>query len=132
MEIFDSDGVKRAVQFSASELQPGLSFFSEDKDFIQVGAWRYPSGKELAKHSHNYLPRQITHTQEFIFIVKGSLKASIFDSKKVSVTSLILRQGDGLVLLSGGHGYEILSEDTVVIECKNGPYKGADKDRTRF
>ena len=36
------------------------------------------------------------------------------------------------MLLECGHGYTILSDDTKVIEIKNGPYLGADVDRRRI
>jgi hypothetical protein len=43
-----------------------------------------------------------------------------------------LERGDTIILLNGGHGYEILSDNTKVLEVKNGPYVGADKDRERL
>ena len=41
-------------------------------------------------------------------------------------------EGDILILLTGGHGYEILTEGTQVLEVKNGPYVGAEADRRRL
>jgi len=37
-----------------------------------------------------------------------------------------------LILLKGGHGYEILEDGTRVLEVKNGPYPGAEVDRRRL
>jgi hypothetical protein len=45
---------------------------------------------------------------------------------------MIVDEGDILILLQGGHGYEILEDGTQVLEVKNGPYIGADLDRRRF
>ena len=39
---------------------------------------------------------------------------------------------EAMALLRHGHGYEILENDTRVLEIKNGPYPGAERDRVRF
>ena len=89
-------------------------------------------GKSLSPHIHNHVPRTTGHTQEFIFVRKGRLLTRIFDKEQKPVTEIEMEAGDMLVLLSGGHGYDILEDDTQVIEVKNGPYPGAEADRTRF
>jgi hypothetical protein len=42
----------------------------------------------------------------------------------------VLETGDVILLVSGGHGFEML-EDSEMIEVKQGPYTG-DSDKTRF
>jgi len=51
---------------------------------------------------------------------------------EVFVEELTVKQGDTLILLNSGHGYEILEDGTQVLEIKNGPYLGAERDRRRF
>ncbi len=132
MQVIKSSGHKIALKFGQADIKDGLSFFSEPNDYIQVGGWRYTKGKKLSSHIHNLCRREIGGTQEFIYVVKGRLKASIYDDKENLIESLVLEAGEGLVLFCGGHGYQILQDDTVVIETKNGPYPGADIDRRRF
>ena len=48
------------------------------------------------------------------------------------VAELEVKGGDVIILLRGGHGYDILEDGTQVLEIKNGPYVGPDKDRRRF
>jgi len=48
------------------------------------------------------------------------------------VAELVIGTGDVAILLRGGHGYEILEDGTEVLEVKNGPYVGADRDRRRL
>ena len=112
--------------------QEGLQFYSGEEDFVQVGTWRYPAGQVLKAHKHNRVNRSITHTQEVVFVRKGSVKATVYDPEGKPVEHLLLCEGDTLVLLNGGHGYEILDNDTQVLEVKNGPYLGAEIDRTRL
>ena len=45
---------------------------------------------------------------------------------------IIVSQGEVIILLRGAHGYEILEDNTQVLEFKNGPYLGAEIDRKRI
>lgn len=110
----------------------GLNFFSEDEDFIQVGVWGYGAGKELKAHIHNEVKREVQWTQEVLFVRSGKLRANIFNTNEEKVAELEVGAGDVIILLRGGHGYEILEENTKVLEIKNGPYVGADEDRRRI
>ena len=110
----------------------GLSFFSDDKDFIQVGVWGYDSGKELKAHIHNEVKREVFWTQEVLFVRKGKIRADIYDTKSKKIDSIFVNEGDVIILLRGAHGYEIIENGTQVLEIKNGPYVGADLDRRRI
>ena len=110
----------------------GLNFFSEDEDFIQVGTWGYDSGKNLKAHIHNHVKREVNWTQETLFVKKGRIRADIYNTKSEKLKSIHVNAGDIIVLLRGAHGYEVLEDDTQVLEIKNGPYVGADLDRRRI
>lgn len=117
---------------SAAVWNEGLNFFSSDDDFIQVGVWGYSSGKELKAHIHNEVPREVLWTQEVLFVRKGKIRANIFSTLESKVAELIAEAGDILILLRGGHGYDVLEDGTEVLEVKNGPYVGPDRDRRRI
>lgn len=110
----------------------GLNFFSNDDDFIQVGIWGYGAGKELKAHIHNEVKREVLWTQEVLFVRQGKIRANIFDTQEKKVAELEVNTGDVIILLRGGHGYDILEEGTQVLEIKNGPYVGPDRDRRRL
>lgn len=132
MRTISSGGVRLAVLVTGEDHKKGLNFCSEDTDFIQVGFWGYDSGKELVAHWHNYVERTVTRTQEVVHVMKGRVKSLVYSKEELLIEEVILEAGDTLVLLDGGHGYEILEDNTCVLEVKNGPYVGADKDRRRF
>jgi len=110
----------------------GLNFFSQDSDFIQAGVWGYNAGKELKAHIHNPVVREVAWTQELLFVRTGKIRARVYDTSEKKVAELIVSAGDLILLLRGGHGYEILEDGTQVLEVKNGPYVGAELDRRRF
>ncbi len=130
--VIEADGERLAVYLPATSWTEGLNFFSEDSDFVQVGVWGYDKGTKLQPHVHNEVRREITRTQEVIFVKNGKVAASIFDEDGTLIERLVLGPGEALVLLKGGHGYEILEDGTQVLEIKNGPYPGAEADRRRL
>jgi len=130
-EIKDGD-VVLARHVTSEEWTKGLKFFSGDGDFVQVGVWGYDAGKKLLAHAHNRVPREVTFTQEVLYIRKGRIRARIFNAKRELVNEREVHEGDIIALMYGGHGYTILEDGTQVLEVKNGPYVGAEKDRVRF
>lgn len=131
-EIIERNGERLAIYLPASSWEKGLTFLSEDADFIQVGTWRYDNGQRLQPHIHNEIKREVLTTQEAIFVKSGRVAAYVFDEKENLVRRVELHPGDLLILLKGGHGYEILEDNTYVLEIKSGPYPGAEVDRRRI
>jgi hypothetical protein len=130
-EVISAAGRLLAYRIAA-DVAPGLQAYSDDGDFIQVLSWRYDQGKQLLPHIHNEVPRASTVTQEAVIVLSGSLEASVYDDNRQLVKTVELTAGETMVFLAGGHGYQILADDTRVIEVKDGPYPGAEADRTRF
>lgn len=66
------------------------------------------------------------------YVKQGSMKVTLFDNERRIISEFILNQGDLAIYAYGGHGYEILSDDTQIIEAKNGPFIGVDEDKEKF
>lgn len=132
MHPIKQNGLLLAVQFGVNDIKAGLNFFTDEKDFIQVGGWRYDKDKILQAHKHNFVERKVTRTQEFVFVIHGNMKVTLYDEDERFVEEVILTASEGMILLAGCHGYHILSDDTIVLEIKNGPYPGAEVDRKRI
>jgi len=90
----------------------------------------YGAGKVIPAHTHNPVLRQVSYTQEALFIRKGRVRVDFYSHAREYRTSRILGPGDVILLISGGHGFEVL-EDLNMVEVKQGPYAG-EKDKTRF
>ena len=131
-KLIESNGTRLAIYLPSSSWSKGLTFLSDDKDFIQVGIWGYDKNTKLQPHIHNEVRREISRTQEVIFVKSGGLAAHIFDEEGNFVERLELGSGDVLILIGGGHGYEILDDETYVLEIKNGPYPGTEVDRRQL
>ncbi len=130
-KIIDN-GLTLAIIVRSEDWIEGLNVISADEDFQQVVFWGYQKDHVLQPHVHLLAPRQILKTQEVIFIRQGRLRADIFGADEKLFASVELREGDTALFLNGGHGYHILEDNTKVLEVKNGPYLGAEKDRKRI
>ncbi len=130
IEYRDAAGYLLAYKIP-SDPDPGLTPYSDDVDFIQALHWRYDAGKMLQAHEHLHVPRNATHTQEVIVVLRGRVRTTVYDAAHHVVATVEVAPGEAMALLQHGHGYEILENDTRVLEIKNGPYPGAEKDRVR-
>jgi len=110
----------------------GLNFITPDEMFVQVGSWWYDKGKKLASHIHNDFDRIASRTQESVYVKRGSMKVVLYTEQKEYMQEYILFKGDLAVFAYGGHGYEILEDDTQIIESKNGPFIDVETDKTKF
>ncbi len=110
--------------------KPGIHFFSPDDLSQQLAYMRHPTGKIIQPHVHNPVPREVEYTQEVLFIKKGRLRVDFYNNHQEYLESRLLEAGDVILLVTGGHGFEVV-EEIEMIEVKQGPYVG-EKDKTRF
>src|SRR3954452_24926285 len=100
------------------------TFLTPDEAIQQVGFVVHPRGAEVRRHYHLPLERSIVGTPEVLIVREGRCRLDVYDDDLEPVGSIELEQGDIMVMVGGGHGFEML-EDTVLVEVKQGPYMGA-------
>jgi len=110
--------------------QSGISFFTQDENILQVGYMGYEPNKSIQPHIHNQYKRETIGTQEVIYIKEGKVKVNLYDDNKEFISDRELYTGDCILLIGGGHGFEVI-EPTKMIEIKNGPH-AHDQDKIRF
>lgn len=119
-----------AIIIRNSHYGEGIEFITPDDYSQQLAYMHHPAGKKIDAHIHNEVHRSIHFTQEVLVIKKGKLRVDFYITKQKYLESRILYTGDIILLVSGGHGFEVL-EETEMIEIKQGPYAG-EGDKTRF
>lgn len=130
IENIKHNGNLLAIIIPAEFEKPGIHFFTPNDLSQQLAYMHHPSGKIIEPHVHNPVPREVEFTQEVLFLKRGKLRVDFYDDKKNYLDSRILKEGDVILLATGGHGFEVL-EEIEMIEVKQGPYTG-DEDKTRF
>jgi hypothetical protein len=132
METIKHNGQILTIIYRDGDWVEGLNFITPNELFVQVGSWWYPKGKKLASHVHNDFERKAMRTQEMTYVKKGSMKVLLYDENKKYLQDFVLNEGDLAVFAYGGHGYEILDDNTKIIEAKNGPFVDVETDKTKF
>jgi hypothetical protein len=109
------------------------NFLTGSDNPLQLGVNFYSTGETIKAHYH--LPRHLENNsqiQEFLLIGEGRTKLILFDADDhTPFTDVELGPGDMVLLLAGGHGFEVL-EPTKIVEVKQGPYDGRAKDKVVF
>ena len=132
MQQIKHEGKIISIIYRDEDWVRGLNFITPGDMFVQVGSWWYEKGKVLDKHIHKEFDRVATRTQECVYVRKGSMKVTLYTESLVEMEQFVLNAGDLAVFAYGGHGYEILEDDTQIIESKNGPFIDVDTDKSRF
>jgi hypothetical protein len=132
MKKYEFNNELYCIVYRDEDWVKGLNFITSEDCFIQAGSWWYDKGKILDSHTHNEFERKAYRTQETVFVMQGKMKVSLFTESHEFLDEYILNKGDLAVFIYGGHGYEILEDDTKIIETKNGPFTGVENDKVKF
>jgi hypothetical protein len=91
----------------------------------QVGFIVYPKNGVIARHFHKPLERHIVGMAEVVMVRSGYCQIEVYDESLSLVARRDLYEGDVVLMVGGGHGFQI-KEDTVLLEIKQGPYLGVE------
>jgi hypothetical protein len=106
------------------------TFVTPDSYYQQGGFVVYPAGGEVPRHMHLPLQRHLVGTPETLIIRKGVVEADLYAMDKSFLSTVVLNEGDMILLVSGGHCFRF-REDAVLFEIKQGPYTGL-KEKEMF
>lgn len=131
-EYFKKGDILLAIVIRNDEKAPeGTTFLTDSSNEFQVGFSSYKKKHVIKSHIHQKTEKIIKRTQEAIFIKKGSVMVEVLDDKGKKVSDVIMKKGDIIIFISGGHGFKIL-DDSEIFEIKQGPYMGHEQDKKVF
>lgn len=105
----------------------GVKFLTPDDYPLQIGLIQHKEDKIIKAHKHAEIDAHIKcQMQEFIYVEKGKVKVKIYDNGFSLIKTIMLRQGDFMLQISGGHEFFIY-KNSRLIEVKQGPYSGQEK-----
>jgi hypothetical protein len=128
IEKIEFDGKVFALISRHDQAQDGVNFVTPPSNPLQVGILKHRQGAKVKPHTHRKLPRTIDEVQEVLYIEYGELETDFYDESGCKLGSVILKAGDTILLISGGHGFNIL-QDCKIVEVKQGPYSGVEEDK---
>ena len=130
IEQINFEGQQLAIIVYDNFEESGVHFFTNAGMSQQLAYMNHPKGKMIDPHVHNPIKREVQYTQEVLFIKSGMLRVDFYSNSQVYLESRVLSKGDVILLMTGGHGFEVL-DNLQMFEVKQGPYAG-DLDKTRF
>jgi hypothetical protein len=129
IECVQCDGITLAYLIRGESDSDATTFLTPPELGFQAGFIAYGSGNQIQRHVHKRIERRVADSSEFLLLKKGRCIVDIYDDSRNLVATRELRAGDSLLLVAGGHGFQLL-EDTVFLEIKQGPYVGVgEKER---
>jgi hypothetical protein len=105
-------------------------FFTPNNYSQQLGFLKFKKNHEIIPHYHNPIKRIVNYTRETLIIRSGAIRVDFYEKNKKYLKSRILKSGDIILLVSGGHGFHVLKK-TDLVEIKQGPYNPK-SDKNRF
>jgi mannose-6-phosphate isomerase-like protein (cupin superfamily) len=119
-----------ALILSHKFAESGTHFLTPSDLSQQLAYMHHPAGKIIEPHIHKPAHREVQYTQEVLLIKNGKMRVDFYGEQQQYLESRVLEQGDVILLIKGGHGFEVL-EELEMIEVKQGPYLG-EQDKVRF
>src|SRR5271157_3514865 len=105
-QIKDSQQIIAIIVRGSFEKE-GISFVTPNDFSQQLAYMNHPKGKIIPPHVHNPVSRQVLYTNEVLFIKKGLLRVDFYNDGREYLQSKILGPGDVILLVGGGHGFEV-------------------------
>ena len=101
-----------------------------ENEYLQLAILKLPNGKTFKPHKHILHEKKTNIAQESWFVYKGKVKCIFYDLDDTIISEEIIKEGHFSMTFRGGHNYEILEDNTLVLEYKTGPYLGVEMDKT--
>lgn len=128
IEKIEWKGETLALILRSKHESEGASFITSAENSIQLGVLKYSRGTKINPHVHKKSPRTVNDVQEVLHIEYGKVETEFYETTGKKIGSTVLNSGDTILLLSGGHGFNV-TEDLKMIEVKQGPYRGVGEDK---
>lgn len=131
MERIESNREVIAIIIRNASVIEGIKFFSPPEFSQQLALISRKKDYTIKRHAHKLVARQVLVTQEVLHILSGRIEVTLYDKQKKLIDTVELKQGDTILLVTGGHGIKFL-EDSRLLEVKQGPYSEVDGDKECF
>lgn len=99
---------------------------------LQLAFLPLKKGQTFKAHKHIDKRVEINGTSESWIVLRGKVRAILYDLDDSVLEEVELNQGDCSITIcpvGAGHNYLCLEDDTLVAEYKTGPYMGIEKDK---
>lgn len=122
------NGILLTINRKSEISEDRIDLCDEDK-YLQISTKKLSRTTKFKAHKHLPLDRNTDITQEAWIVLEGRIKASFYDIDNSLILETDLFAGDCAVVFRAGHSFEVMVDNTILYEVKNGPYYGQQKDK---
>src|SRR2546428_12375342 len=108
IEHIRDGGRPLAIILRAAYEPESIEFLTSQDESLQLGVMRRPKGHVITPHLHKPVERTVQYTYEALYIVRGRVAASLFNTRRGGVTRRELADGGCGMLMYRGHGLRLL------------------------
>jgi hypothetical protein len=124
-----------AIMIRNGSVKEPLAFPSPASFPLQLGIHNRKKEESVIPHFHlplNLIDEKIKElsVQEFIYLESGKIQVEVYDHQGKLFKQVVLLPKD-MIMLNSGHSISFL-EDSRIIEIKQGPYRGKEKEKVYF
>ncbi len=107
----------------------GNNFYTDKELNMQLGCLR-KNKEKIQSHIHKIRNRQFKSiSNEFHMVLRGKVLVTFYNESKKIIDKFMMGTNMFSILYNGGHGFEILKEDTLMVEVKSGEYTSRVDDK---
>lgn len=129
IERIESNGELLAIVVRSGFRPEHVHYVTEDREGLQLSFQARKQGERVK--AHQSLPFQNVAqlpSNKIYHLRQGKAAVDIYDRRQNQVTIINLQAGDTVIFLSGGHGITF-TEDSRMMEIKQGPYRQRDNEK---
>lgn len=110
-----------ALLIDPSSIKEGTFPVTDSSWSLQLLLMKRKQGHVVAKHTHKKIRKVTKQPQEALVVIKGGIKASIFDEKGKFIAKKYVSVGQCLFLIDGAHEVK-MTKNSLIYAFKDGPY----------
>lgn len=118
------------IVYNINQIDDRIDLISEE-NFLQCSVVRKNAGDKFKAHKHivKSIDFREQIAQESWFVYKGKIRVYHYDIDDTLINIQELCEGEINITLFGAHTFEVLDNNTIILEQKNGPYYGQSLDK---
>ena len=109
-------------QFQNRKTADHAIFVSTNERSLLLGVGHYPKNHVGPAHTHEKVLSKAEY-EELLHLVRGKMRVELYGDDKINFASVVMRPGDTIHFVSGGHGFKMLSS-CMCIEVIQGAFAG--------
>ena len=104
MNINDNSGNLLATVIRHEDISEGKNFITDNDSEFQLASFYLEKDSVIEKHYHPEQERRILRTSEVLVVIDGEMEVQIYDNNLDHISNILLKSGDTIALIDGGHG----------------------------